>query len=156
MPYHTIELFQLISLPVGRFGLFDIIGTFPGVPIGTISSHFAPYARESPFDWTCPLLLGDNGRCTLVCKYFMLRLEHGCQGPGRLECWSKARRELRSWGTHQKHLAHWPSWGDREQSHKLAWHTAAFSERRAPSHSAQDIVSSWCSNVSVSQEEIPI
>lgn len=50
MPYHTIELFQLISLPVDRFGLFDFIGTFPGVPIGTISSHFASYARESPFD----------------------------------------------------------------------------------------------------------
>lgn len=53
------------------------------MPIGTIGSHFVPYTRECPFDLTFQPV-GDKGRRTLFCSYFLLR-QGRRQGLGRLE-----------------------------------------------------------------------
>lgn len=44
---------------------------------------------------------------------------------------------------HQEHPVRWPSWRDREQSHRLDWFTAAFIESRAQGRLEQFAVHSW-------------
>lgn len=42
------------------------------MPIGTVGSHAVPYTREYPLDLTFEPV-GDKGRRTLFCNYFLRR-----------------------------------------------------------------------------------